>query len=142
MIDPTHDLSLVRQAQVLAISRASTYYTPPPTSEADLALVRIIDRLHLEHPFMGARMLRDQLNRRGFMIGRKHVANLMRTLGIEALSRGAASLTLVDNGTVARGLIARNVALLKAEALHLKVDATRLVANNAEANAEIFMVPP
>jgi putative transposase len=26
-------------------------------------LVRRIDGLHLEHPFMGARMLRDMLNR-------------------------------------------------------------------------------
>ena len=89
MIDLTHKLSIVRQAQVLAISRSSTYYTPQPTSEADLALMRIIDRLHLEHPFMGARMLRDQLTRRGFFIGRKHVATLMRTLGIEALYRKA-----------------------------------------------------
>ena len=89
MIDPTHKLSIMRQAQVLAISRASAYYTPQPTAEADLALMRIIDRLHLEYPFMGARMLRDQLNRRGFMVGRKHVATLMRTMGIEALYRRA-----------------------------------------------------
>ena len=40
---------------------------------------------------MGARMLRDQLNRRGFMVGRKHVATLMRTLGIEALYRRAST---------------------------------------------------
>lgn len=32
-------------------------------SDADLALMRRIDELHLEHPFMGARMLRDQLDR-------------------------------------------------------------------------------
>ncbi len=89
MIDPTHELSIVRQAQVLDISRSSTYYTPQPVPEADLALMRIIDRLHLEHPFAGARMLRDLLRLRGFLIGRKHVATLMRMLGIEALYRKA-----------------------------------------------------
>ena len=61
MIEPTHDLSIVRQAQLLDISRASTYYTPQPTSPADLAMMRVIDRLHLEHPFAGARMMRDFL---------------------------------------------------------------------------------
>ncbi len=89
MIDPTHELSIVRQAQVLDISRSSTYYTPQPVPEADLVLLRIIDRLHLEHPFAGARMLRDLLRLRGFLIGRKHVATLMRVLGIEALYRKA-----------------------------------------------------
>jgi len=87
MIDPVHELPIVRQAQGLGISRASAYYTPQPTSAADLALMRIIDRLHLECPFAGARMLRDLLRLRGFAVGRKHVATLMRKMGIEALYR-------------------------------------------------------
>jgi putative transposase len=35
--------------------------------------MRRIDELHLEHPFMGARMLRDQLVRQGIGVGRRHV---------------------------------------------------------------------
>ena len=101
MIDLTHKLSIVRQAQVLAISRSSTYYTPQPTSEADLALMRIIDRLHLEHPFMGARMLRDQLTRRGFFIGRKHVATLMRTLVLRrCIGRPTPANTIRDTKSI------------------------------------------
>jgi len=46
-----------------------------------------MDELHLEHPFMGARMLRDQLNRAGYDVGRKHVGTLMKRMGIEALCR-------------------------------------------------------
>ena len=46
--------------------------------EADLALMRRIDELHLDHPFAGARMLRDLLRQEGFAVGRKHVATLMR----------------------------------------------------------------
>ena len=39
------------------------------------------------HTFMGARMLRDQLNRQNFTVGRKHVGKLMKRMGIEALYR-------------------------------------------------------
>src|ERR1035437_9778158 len=58
MIDRDHKLSITRQASLLNISRGTVYYLPQPVSLADLALMRRIDELHLEHPFMGARMLR------------------------------------------------------------------------------------
>lgn len=56
-------------------------------ADTDLALMRRIDELHLEHPFMGARMLRDQLNREGRHVGRRHIRTLMLRMGIEALGR-------------------------------------------------------
>ena len=64
MIDKAHDLPVVRQVQLLELSRSSVYYQPQPTSEIDLMLMRRIDELHLEHPFAGARMLRDMLKPR------------------------------------------------------------------------------
>jgi putative transposase len=85
MTDPDHQLPIARQAQLLDMSRSSVYYRPQPTSDADLALMRRMDELHLEHPFAGSRMLRDLLRREGFAVGRKHVTTLMRTMGIEAL---------------------------------------------------------
>jgi putative transposase len=87
MMDSTHALSISRQAQLVGISRGSVYYVPTPVSTADLVLMRHMDALHLEHPFMGTRMLRDQLNREGFMVGRKHVRTLMARMGMEALYR-------------------------------------------------------
>jgi putative transposase len=87
MIDRNHELSITRQAELLELSRASVYYLPRPMSESDLALMRRIDALHLEHPFMGARMLRDSLRREGFAVGRKHVATLMARMGVEPLYR-------------------------------------------------------
>jgi putative transposase len=87
MIDRNHELPITRQAELLEVSRASVYYLPRPVSEADLALMRRIDALHLEHPFMGARMLRDALRREGFQVGRKHVATLMARMGVEPLYR-------------------------------------------------------
>jgi putative transposase len=87
MIDRTHDLPISRQAKVLNISRGSVYYKPRPVSSEDLALMRRIDELHLERPFAGARMLRDFLTREGNAVGRRHVATLMKRMGIEAVYR-------------------------------------------------------
>ena len=87
MIDRDHELSLVRQAKALNISRGSVYYKPRSVSPADLAIMRRIDELHLEYPFAGSRMMRDFLNRAGVSIGRRHVVALMKRMGIEALYR-------------------------------------------------------
>ena len=87
MIDRNHDLPISRQAKILNISRGSVYYKPRPLSAADLALMRRIDELHLEFPFAGSRMLRDLLNREGVPVGRRHVATLMKRMGVEAIYR-------------------------------------------------------
>jgi putative transposase len=87
MIDREHDLPLTKQAEVLRISRGSVYYLPRPVPEADLAIMRRLDRLHLEFPFAGSRMLRGLLAAEGCKIGRRHVTTLMRRMGIEALYR-------------------------------------------------------
>ena len=87
MIDPVHGLPVKRQAQILQLARSSVYYRPAPASESDLALMRHMDELHLEHPFAGSRMLRDMLRRDGHEVGRKRITRLMRKMGIEALYR-------------------------------------------------------
>jgi len=87
MIDRGHALPVTRQAQVLKISRGSVYYQPCPVSAADLAIMRQIDALHLDYPFAGSRMLRDLLKRTGVSVGRRHVATLMKRMGIEAIYR-------------------------------------------------------
>ena len=86
MIDRDHQLSITRQAKLLEISRGTVYYLPRPVSAEDLALMRRIDELHLEHPFMGARMLRRQLARQGIHTGRRHIGTLMLRMGIQALA--------------------------------------------------------
>jgi putative transposase len=48
MINHNHKLSLTRQAELLQLSRASVYYEPVGTCEADLPLMRRIDELHLQ----------------------------------------------------------------------------------------------
>jgi len=86
MIDPAHRLSIVRQAQLLELSRSSVCYRRsrlrrrPGADATDR-------RVALEHPFAGSRMLRDLLRREGLEVGRKRVTTLMRKMGIEALYR-------------------------------------------------------
>ena len=59
MIDREHDLSLLRQARLVWISRGTIYYEARPLPERDLQQMRRIDELHLELPLAGSRMLRD-----------------------------------------------------------------------------------
>ena len=87
MINREHKLSVSRQSELLGISRGTVYYRPCPVPEADLKLMRRLDELHLEHPWMGSRKLRSMLVREGIQVGRRHVATLMRKMGIEALYR-------------------------------------------------------
>ena len=52
-----------------------------------LDLMAKIDKLHLELPFAGSRMLRDMLAADGSVVGRRHVRTLMRKMLIEAVYR-------------------------------------------------------
>jgi putative transposase len=85
MIDKQHELPQTRQAELLDLSRGCLYYQPVPISQTDLDLMLIMDAWHLEHPHLGARGLRDHLRLKGIWVGRRHVARLMRIMGIEAL---------------------------------------------------------
>ena len=77
----------MRQCELLDVCRSSLYYRPPPVSAADLALMRRLDELHLDYPFLGARRLAHMLQREGLAVGRRHVGTLMRRMGIEAIYR-------------------------------------------------------
>jgi putative transposase len=93
MIDRAHELSVTQQARLLDVSRAAVYYQARPICERDLALMRLIDEIHLEQPHWGTRgvlrMLRHHDGAKPWLedkpLGRKHVATLMRRMGIEAL---------------------------------------------------------
>jgi putative transposase len=86
MIDPGHKrLSIVRQCELVCISRASFYRPPAAESEENLALMRLIDEVFLECPFYGARQMARHLRRLGWCIGRKRVRRLMRKIGLSPI---------------------------------------------------------
>ena len=83
MVDPGHPrLSIVRQCELVSISRASFYRRPTGESEENLALMRLIDEAFLECPFYGARQMARRLRRLGWCIGRKRVRRLMKKIGL------------------------------------------------------------
>jgi len=85
MINPNSVLSRTRQCQLLNIHRSSTYYRAKPISDDDQAMMRKIDKLHLDKPFLGSRRLTDTLKEGGDRIGRNRVIRLMQLMGIQAV---------------------------------------------------------
>jgi len=77
-----------------------------------------------------------------------HVLDLFAgtgALGLEALSRGAAHATFVDDGRKAQSLIHENIKLTRrdeATTTLIRADATKLPANKGAACSLIFMDPP
>ncbi|TNF20851.1 MAG: 16S rRNA (guanine(966)-N(2))-methyltransferase RsmD [Rhodobacteraceae bacterium] len=65
-------------------------------------------------------------------------------LGLEALSRGAAQVTFVDDGRRAQKLIRANIALLREEARSRLIarDATKLPDNDGAGYDLVFLDPP
>ena len=84
--DPT--LAITRKCKILKVSKSNLYYVSKrkELNEKDLALRLLLDELHLKHPWMGSRSLRDQVNRRiSYCVNRKKIQRLMRALCIHAV---------------------------------------------------------
>jgi len=81
------DVSVVRQCELLNISRSSVYYSPVEASEYELELMGLIDKQYLRTPFYGSRKMAAWLRSQGYPINRKRVQRLMRVMGIEAIYR-------------------------------------------------------
>ena len=74
MIEPEHRaLSIVRQCELVLISRSGFYYQPAGETPLNLALMRLIDRQFLETPWFGSRQMARHLRREGYPVGRKRV---------------------------------------------------------------------
>jgi len=84
-IHAEHALAKTRRCELLELARSTAYYRPEPVSEEDLALMRLIDEIHLQLPFYGSRRIRDELEDRGHLVNRKRVQRLMRVMDLRAL---------------------------------------------------------
>ncbi len=87
LIDPAHpDLSVRRQCELLGLNRSSYYFEPATETAENLRLMRRIDRLHTDHPFLGSRRLVEWLEQaRRVAVNRKRVRRLMRLMDITAV---------------------------------------------------------
>jgi len=83
LIEPGHgQLSIVRQCELVSISRSSFYYQPVGETAENLALMRLIDAQFLETPWYGSRQMARHLRRAGHEVGRKRVRRLMGVMGL------------------------------------------------------------
>lgn len=85
LVEPDEEVSVRRQCELLGLARSGFYYEPVPESEANLALMRRLDELHLEWPSFGSRRLTALLEREGQVINRKRVQRLLQVMGLEAV---------------------------------------------------------
>jgi putative transposase len=88
MIQQEHPLPKTRRCKLLGIPRSSSYYQPKPVPDADLSLMKLIDRIHMDKPFLGSRRIVDELAEQGQKEDRKRVRRLMRVMDIQAIHPG------------------------------------------------------
>ncbi|WPV63926.1 IS3 family transposase [Chitinophaga sp. LS1] len=79
------ELSIVRQCQLLEVSRSSHYHEPKGESKQNLELMAQIDRLHLEHPYFGAVRMAKHLSTDDLVVNVKRIRRLMRKMDISAI---------------------------------------------------------
>jgi len=79
------NLSIVRQCEILQLSRSAFYYAPVGLDKETLAIMKAIDRAFTKYPFFGSRQIRAYLRREGIVVGRHRVRRLMRLMGLEAV---------------------------------------------------------
>jgi putative transposase len=86
IIEPGHPkLSVVRQCELVSISRSGFYYQPTGETPLNLMLMRLIDVQFLETPWYGSRQMARHLRREGYSVGRKRVRRLMAKMGLEPI---------------------------------------------------------
>ena len=83
MIAPEHSqLSILRQCELVSISRSGFYHRPAGESPLNLELMRLIDAQFLETPWYGSRQMARHLQREGYVVGRKRIRRLMAKMGL------------------------------------------------------------
>jgi len=85
MIDSHGSLGLVRQCQLMSVSRSSYYFTGKGESHLNLSLMRLIDEQFMETPWYGSRQMARWLKREGYRTNRKRVRRLMKKMGLHSI---------------------------------------------------------
>jgi len=83
MVEPGHPrLSIVRQCELVSISRSGFYHRPAEEMPLNLELMRLVDAQFLETPWYGSRQMARHLRRGGHAVVRKRVRRLMAKMGL------------------------------------------------------------
>jgi len=86
MINPNDEkLSIVRQCELLEVSRSGFYYAHRSISKRNVEIMKAIDRIHTAYPCYGFRRIRNELRKYNIFIGKKLVIKLMKMMAIDAI---------------------------------------------------------
>ena len=86
MIEADHPkLSIVRQCELLGISRSGYYYEPAMENPLNLVLMRLIDEQYTRFPFYGSPRMTAWLRREGYPVNHKRIERLMNKMGIQGV---------------------------------------------------------
>lgn len=67
MLESDHKtLSISRQCDLFSVPKSTYYYNPIPETEYNLLVMRELDKLYLENPSYGSRLMTASLIKRGF----------------------------------------------------------------------------
>ena len=113
-------LSLNRQLQLLGVSKTAHYYKAKKkfSSNEDIKLLNVIDKIHTKHPYYGTRRLVKLLVRLGFNVGRKLVKNDI-SISMEA-RKGITKEIFASQTTFAN--FAEYIDIYSSERLHSALD--------------------
>jgi putative transposase len=76
---------VVRQCELLSLSRSGYYYQPVEENLETQHLMRLIDAEYTRHPFYGYRKITHWLRGEGYLVNKKRVQRLMHTMGLAAI---------------------------------------------------------
>jgi len=86
LIEPNQpQISIVKQCELLGISRSGYYYHPRPERAENLAIMRLMDEQYLKTPFYGARRMHAYINHQGYSVNIKRIRRLLRLMGLETI---------------------------------------------------------
>ena len=86
LVEPEHpQISLRRQCALLGLARSGLYYQPVGPRAEDVTLMRLLDEQYTTTPFYGIRRMAAWLRSQGYAVNHKHVARLLRQMGLEAI---------------------------------------------------------
>ena len=86
MIEPNHKkISVVRQCDLLNLSRSSYYYVSGKDDRYNQLLMNLIDEQYTRTPFYGVAKMTAWLRRQRHPVNQKRIRRLMRLMGLEAI---------------------------------------------------------
>lgn len=84
-VDPSHELSIRRQCELVDVSRSTVYYNGVGESRENMRLMAAMDRLFTDDPTLGVLGMQDELREIGMRYNIKRIRRLLRKMGVEPI---------------------------------------------------------